>query len=53
VERDKQTVTRVHRFDDNGEEFARMVAGSMHPVALAAPCACGSGKAGRDCCSVE
>lgn len=40
-------------FDDreDGEEFARAVAGTLHPVSLAAPChSCDSGKRWIDCC---
>jgi hypothetical protein len=44
------TSRRVHRFDDSGEEFNRMMAGSLHPVSQAAACDCGSGERFVDCC---
>lgn len=44
---------RVHRFNDAGDELLRMVAGSYHPLALAAACDCGAGRAFGDCCGVD
>lgn len=42
---------RVHTWDDSGDNFRRMVAGSHHPISQAAPCCyCDSGLRGRDCC---
>lgn len=42
---------KVPLFDDTGEEFASMVAGSDHPVAQRAACSyCDSGKPANACC---
>lgn len=52
----EQTVQAVlGEFDDDedSEEFAQLVAGSFHPVALAAPCGCGSGLSWRSCCLAQ
>lgn len=40
----------VHTFDDSGEEFQAMVAGTMHPQGQLGPCPCGSGDRYLDCC---
>jgi hypothetical protein len=40
----------VHTYDDQGEEFAKMMAGTLHPVGQLGACFCGSGKVGIDCC---
>lgn len=40
-------------FDDDGEQLADMVAGTEHPLAQVAPCACGSGKRYLDCCLTD
>lgn len=41
---------QIHRFNDSGAEFARMMAGSLHPVSQLAACDCGSGDRYVDCC---
>jgi hypothetical protein len=41
---------RVYTFNDAGDEFLRMVAGTYHPLALAAACSCESGKPSGECC---
>lgn len=46
----KQSIRRVHTFDDEGDEFALMVAGTQHPLSLASPCLCGSGVLAGECC---
>ncbi len=43
LERGTVISKRIHTYNDTGEEFARMVEGTAHPVALARPCHCGSG----------
>jgi len=48
----KATVRKVHTFNDTGDEFARLVAGTEHPIALASPCLCGSGAPFEGCCYV-
>ncbi|MCD4525242.1 hypothetical protein [Nocardioides sp. cx-173] len=40
---------KVWSFDDEGDELARMVAGSEHPASQLGPCQCGSGKTFLDC----
>lgn len=45
----EQTTRRVHRFDDTGDQLARLVAGTRYPVAMAAPCECGSGRLMAGC----
>lgn len=45
---------RVHTFDDSGEEFAQVVAGTLHPLGQLAACAwCDSGHPFIDCCLAE
>lgn len=41
---------RIPLFDDTGDEFASMVAGTDHPLAQKAPCGCDSGKPANECC---
>lgn len=43
LERGAVVTRRIHTYDDTGEEFAKMVEGTAHPVALARDCYCGSG----------
>jgi hypothetical protein len=51
LERGEQRIRLVHRFNDEGAEFARLVKGTAHPSALAAPCPfCPSGKPFGACC---
>lgn len=49
LERGSVISKRILSFDDTGEEFAKMVSNTMHPVALAAPCYCGSGDPFGEC----
>lgn len=49
LERGSVHTRRVHEFDDSGEEFLRLVAGTHHPQAQLSPCVCGSGKRALDC----
>lgn len=53
LRRGEATSRRVHRFNDAGAEFARMMAGSLHPVSQAGACDCGSGRRFVDCCLAE
>ncbi len=53
LQRGQVTTRTVHSFNDQGEELAQMVAGTMHPIALALPCLCGSGERFKDCCSAR
>jgi hypothetical protein len=46
--RDGMTEQVVHSFIDP-DEFARMVAGTLHPLGQLAPCPCGNGKTLIDC----
>lgn len=41
---------RIHDFDDSGEEFAQIIAGSRHPAAATLPCLCESGQPFEKCC---
>lgn len=41
---------KLLEFDDTGDELAKVLAGSMHPIGLAGPCPCGSGGTYRECC---
>ena len=43
---------RVHQFNDAGDELLQMVAGTYHPLALAAACDCGTGRSFGECCGV-
>lgn len=43
----------VHTFDDDGDEFATMVASTLHPIAQEGPCECGSRRRFVDCCLDE
>lgn len=40
---------RVHTFNDSGEEFLSLVEYTEHPIALAGPCWCESGRTYGDC----
>ncbi|MDP9430532.1 MAG: SEC-C metal-binding domain-containing protein [Actinomycetota bacterium] len=53
LRRGESSSRRVHRFNDSGPEFARMMAGSLHPVSQAAACDCGSGRSFVDCCLAQ
>lgn len=44
LERGAVTQRKVHTFDDTGEEFRRIVAGTDHPDAQLDDCTCGSGR---------
>lgn len=53
LERGSSSTRRLVTFDDDGAEFAQMMAGSLHPVGQLGPCACGSGRPAVDCCLRE
>lgn len=42
--------TVVHRFDEDGDEFAHMLEGTLHPLGQVAACPCGSEDRFIDCC---
>lgn len=50
LDRNGTTTTKVHTYDDSGEEFRRLVAGTYHPQAQLGPCHCGSGFRWVECC---
>jgi hypothetical protein len=51
LKRGEFTTSRVHRFNDSGAEFARLVAGTFHPISQHGPCSnCDSGLPYVDCC---
>lgn len=50
LERGRVHSDLVHEFDTEGEEWARSIAGSLHPQSQLGPCQCGSGKRFIDCC---
>lgn len=43
------TQRKIHTFDDTGEEFCQMVAGTLHPLGQLGPCPCGSDTPMIDC----
>lgn len=49
LDRGAVTSRIVYSFDDSGEEFNRMVAGTHHPIGQVSPCHCGSGQRFIDC----
>lgn len=49
LERGQVTQSRIHSFDDTGDEFATMVAGTLHPLAQLGPCPCGADRAASAC----
>jgi hypothetical protein len=49
LERGSISQRKIHTFDDSGEEFRLMVAGTAHPVAQLGPCECGSGEVAEAC----
>lgn len=49
LERGSVISRRIHTYAENGEEFAKMIEGTAHPVALARDCHCGSGKPFGEC----
>lgn len=49
IARGEVATRRVHRFNDSGKEYAKMLSGTLHPTALAAPCWCESGATFGDC----
>lgn len=53
IERDLVQTMTLLEFDDDGDEFAQMVAGTRHPLAQHGPCPCGSGETSLECCMVE
>lgn len=53
LERGSVATRAVHRFDDEGEEFAHMMRYSFHPLGQTGPCSCESGQRAIDCCLVE
>lgn len=50
LERGSVRTEQVHAYADRGEEFTKMMAGTLHPVGQLAPCDCGSGRKGIECC---
>jgi SEC-C motif len=51
LKRGEFTTSRVHRFNDSGEEFAQLVSGTINPVSQYGPCPfCYSGRPYVDCC---
>ena len=53
LERELATVSKIWEFNDQGDEFAQMVAQSDHPIAQVADCWCGSGKNVLACCRAD
>jgi hypothetical protein len=53
IERDLVQTIVLTEYDDDGAEFAQMVAGTRHPLAQHGPCPCGSGNTSLTCCMVE
>lgn len=49
LSRSGAAVTPLFEFNDSGEEFQRMVAGTLHPQGQAGPCPCGSNQRLIDC----
>lgn len=49
VKRGLVTTRTAHEFDDEGQEFFELVAGTLHPQAQLGPCLCGSGRRAVDC----
>lgn len=52
VERGGHTASRVWQFDDTGDIWDQMIAGSLHPEVQTGPCHCDSGERLIDCCLV-
>ncbi|MCF6507372.1 SEC-C domain-containing protein [Blastococcus sp. MG754426] len=50
LRRGESTTRRIHTFNDSGSDFARMMAGSLHPMSQASACECDSGRRFVDCC---
>jgi uncharacterized protein YchJ len=51
LERGAAVQATVHQFDaDDSEELTAVLAGTLHPIGLAAPCLCGSGQPYAACC---
>lgn len=50
IERGEVRTKLVHTFNDAGQEWQQVVAGTMHPQAQLAPCPCGRGPRMLDCC---
>jgi hypothetical protein len=44
LERGSITQRKIHTFDDSGDEFRLMVAGTAHPLGQLGDCTCGSGQ---------
>ncbi len=53
LSRGEVATRRVHRFNDSGEEFAKMLRWTLHPTALAEPCLCESGNTYGECCAMD
>lgn len=53
IERDRHTSQVIHEFDDSGDEFRAMIAGTFHPIAQLMECPCGSGDRFVDCHLVD
>lgn len=49
LERGQITTAKIHEFNDQGEEFLRMIEWTFHPIAQLMECHCGSGERFRDC----
>lgn len=50
LSRGQARTSLVHTFDDSGQEFQTMVAGTLHPQGQLGACPCGSGVRYLDCC---
>jgi hypothetical protein len=53
LEPGRASIRRPYRFNDEGEELVRLVAGTYHPESLLSACLCGSGNRYMDCCFEE
>lgn len=53
LERGQQSTRRLFSFDDDGPEYAEMMAGSLHPAGQLGPCGCESGARFVDCCLTQ
>lgn len=52
IERDLVQTIVLTEYDDEGEEFDQMVAGTRHPRSQHGPCQCKSGKTLLECCEL-
>lgn len=44
IDRGRATTTKIHEYNDAGEEFLRMIEWTFHPIAQLMECHCGSGQ---------